>query len=235
MPVGSDAKGRCDRRLRTGLVAECGGMAEADITVWAEALRASTHAHRQEIDVLMPWASLLPPERLAGGEAAVLLATTPTLAALPEHCEAISRLLANRQQDGSADLAPLMDALEQSADAARSLSHRLAAMADLAKTMFDSMEFGFLFDADRQLLSIGYRDSDGSARCQFLRPSGFGSAAGQLHRHRQGRFARQALVPAGTHLDADRRQFGPDLLVRIDVRISDAVPGDARARGQSAG
>ena len=73
-------------------------MAEADITVWAEALRASTHAHRQEIDVLMPWASLLPPARLAGGEATVLLATTPTLAALPAHCEAISRLLANSPQ-----------------------------------------------------------------------------------------------------------------------------------------
>ena len=57
-----------------------------------------------------------------------------------------------------------MEALEQSAGAARSLSHRLAAMEDLAKTMFDGMEFGFLFDADRQLLSIGYRDSDGSAR-----------------------------------------------------------------------
>jgi len=144
---------------------ERGGMAEADITVWAEALRASTHAHRQEIDVLMPWASLLPPARLAGGEATVLLATTPTLAALPAHCEAILRLLANSPQ--GVDLAPLMAALEQSADAARSLSHRLAAMEDLAKTMFDSMEFGFLFDAGRQLLSIGYRDSDGALDDNF--------------------------------------------------------------------
>jgi cyclic beta-1,2-glucan synthetase len=144
---------------------ERGGMAEADITVWAEALRASTHAHRQEIDVLMPWASLLPPARLAGGDATVLLDTTPTLAALPAHCEAISRLLADSPQ--GVDLAPVMAALEQSAGAARSLSHRIAAMEDLAKTMFDSMEFGFLFDADRQLLSIGYRDSDGALDDNF--------------------------------------------------------------------
>ena len=94
-----------------------------------------------------------------------MLATTPTLAALPAHCEAILRLLANSPQ--GVDLAPLMAALEQSADAARSLSHRLAAMADLAKTMFDSMEFGFLFDAGRQLLSIGYRDSDGALDDNF--------------------------------------------------------------------
>jgi len=144
---------------------ERGGAAEADIIVWAEALRASTHAHRQEIDGLMPWASLLPPAHLAGDEATALLNTTPTLAALPAHCEAISQLLAIRSQ--AADLAPLVAALEQSAGAARSLSHRLAVIEDHAKSMFDSMEFGFLFDADRQLLSIGYRDSDGALDANF--------------------------------------------------------------------
>ena len=147
---------------------ECGDAAEAEITVWAEALRASTLAHRQEIDLLMPWANQLTPELLGGDEAAALLNTTPTLAALPEHCKAMSRLLANRQQGGTqAALAPLMEALELSAGAARSLSCRLAAIADLTKTMFDGMEFGFLFDANRQLLSIGYRDSDGSLDANF--------------------------------------------------------------------
>ncbi len=33
--------------------------------------------------------------------------------------------------------------------------------------MFDGMEFGFLFDPDRQLLSIGYRDGDGSLDANF--------------------------------------------------------------------
>jgi cyclic beta-1,2-glucan synthetase len=147
---------------------ECGGAAEAEITVWAEALHASALAHRQEIDLLMPWATLLTREILAAGETAALLDTTPTLAALPEHCKAVSRMLATNLKGGTlGDLAPLMEALEKSADAARSLSHRLAAMADLAKTMFDGMEFGFLFDPDRQLLSIGYRDGDGSLDANF--------------------------------------------------------------------
>jgi cyclic beta-1,2-glucan synthetase len=144
---------------------ERGCAADADITVWAEALRASTHAHRQEIDVLMPWARLLPTARLAGDEANALLDTTPTLAELPGHCEAISRLLANGSQ--GVDLAPLMVALKESAGAARSLSHRLAVMEDISKSMFDSMEFGFLFDAGRQLLSIGYRDGDGTLDANF--------------------------------------------------------------------
>ena len=147
---------------------ECGDAAPAEITVWAEALRASTLAHRQEIDLLMPWANQLAPELLIGDEAAELLDTTPTLAGLPEHCKAISRILASRQQNGTqADFAPLMEALEQSADAARSLMHRLTTIADLAKTMFDGMEFGFLFDANRQLLSIGYRNSDASLDANF--------------------------------------------------------------------
>ena len=72
-------KADAHRRLRTAWSRERGDAAEADITVWAEALRASTHAHRQEIDVLMPWASLLAPARLIGDEAAALLDTITDL------------------------------------------------------------------------------------------------------------------------------------------------------------
>jgi cyclic beta-1,2-glucan synthetase len=147
---------------------ECGGAAEAEITVWAEALRTSVLAHRQDIDLLMPWASLLTPEILAGGEAAILLDTMPALAALPKYCEAVMRMLASYRHGGTQkDLAPLMKALEQSASAAQFVMHRLATIADLTKTMFDAMEFGFLFDPARQLLSIGYRDSDGSLDSNF--------------------------------------------------------------------
>ncbi len=140
----------------------CGDAADAAIIVWAEALRESTRAHRHEIDVLMPWANLLTPEHLAGAE---LPDATPTLAELPEYCLALSRQLMGRHQ--GADLAPLMDALDRSAAAARSLSQRLAAMEGLAKAMFDGMEFGFLFDADRQFLSIGYRENDGTLDDSF--------------------------------------------------------------------
>ncbi len=47
------------------------------------------------------------------------------------------------------------------------LPRRLAAVADRAKALFDAMEFGFLFDADRQLLSIGYRNEDGVLDSNF--------------------------------------------------------------------
>ncbi|WP_310496602.1 GH36-type glycosyl hydrolase domain-containing protein [Sandarakinorhabdus sp.] len=43
---------------------------------------------------------------------------------------------------------------------AQDFGRRLARISERAKAMFDAMEFGFLFDADRQLLSIGYNCAD---------------------------------------------------------------------------
>ncbi|MEO6945717.1 MAG: glucoamylase family protein [Nitrobacter sp.] len=147
---------------------ECGSTAEAEITNWAEALRASVRTHRQDLDLLMPWASLFTSEILTDSESAALLDTTPTLAELPEHCKAISCLIASRGLGGTQrDFAPLMKALGEASVSAQSVMDRLAAIADRSKTMFDLMEFGFLFDSGRQLLSIGYRDADGSLDANF--------------------------------------------------------------------
>jgi cyclic beta-1,2-glucan synthetase len=44
---------------------------------------------------------------------------------------------------------------------------RLSNIAARAKALFDAMEFGFLFDPDRQLLSIGYRLEDGVLDSNF--------------------------------------------------------------------
>ncbi len=47
------------------------------------------------------------------------------------------------------------------ADAARSLERRLTALEATARTLAGAMEFGFLLDPERKLLSIGYRVADG--------------------------------------------------------------------------
>ena len=47
-------------------------------------------------------------------------------------------------------------------DGARSLPLRLAALETTARAMAGAMEFGFLLDPERKLLSIGYRVADGS-------------------------------------------------------------------------
>ncbi len=45
---------------------------------------------------------------------------------------------------------------------AETVSDRLTAIADRATSFFHAMQFGFLFDAERQLFSIGYRSADGT-------------------------------------------------------------------------
>src|SRR5439155_25605165 len=71
------------------------------------------------------------------------------------------------------------------------------------------------------------------ARRGLLRLARFRSAAGELGGDRQGRHPIPPLVPARASGRPDRAWRSPDLLVRIDVRISDAVSGDARAGRQS--
>ena len=142
---------------------ESNDMAEPAITFLAEALRGSIFAHWQDIDLLTPWANLRA-NSWPATKPPLLLDAMPTWAALPEHCKAISRMLANRQHGGTQVRPHALDGTWNDPPAAARSPSRLATIADLAKTMFDAMEFGFLFDPDRQLLSIGYRVRDGRSR-----------------------------------------------------------------------
>ena len=54
------------------------------------------------------------------------------------------------------------DDLAQAADAALARKERLAALENTARSMALAMEFGFLLDHDRQLLSIGYLVNEGA-------------------------------------------------------------------------
>jgi cyclic beta-1,2-glucan synthetase len=71
------------------------------------------------------------------------------------------------------------------ADAALALKLRLETLEQTARSMALAMDFGFLIDRKRNLLSIGY-----------LAPEG---APGELFRHRQGRCARPPLVSSWPH------------------------------------
>ncbi len=147
---------------------QCAGATGSEVVAWTGALRKSVLSHKHDFDLLTPWAGLLAQEALAGPECDALTGTIPTLAALPEHCRAISGMFAKRQPDGSqCTFGPSMDACEAAACVSQSVVDRLAEMATRAEAMANTMEFGFLFDADRQLLSIGYRGSDGSLDANF--------------------------------------------------------------------
>ncbi len=162
------------------LSAERGDDAGAEMLACVEAVRASIQSHQRDLERLMPWAKLIASDAasaLGANLHADLLPeqafepvfdTVPTLADLPNRCEAAILALARRRTAPAAHngangdsfvtrVDSLIDALGRSASAARALKERLEALADLTKKMFEAMEFGFLFDPSRYLLSIGYR------------------------------------------------------------------------------
>ncbi len=134
---------------------------------WAKALQASIQTHARDVNQLMPWAPLL----ASAPSIEDIFDTIPTLADLPGRCEAAIHRL-SLSPPGSADqdddlrgphVSPdaLIEALRRSADAARALEKRLVGLAEFARAMFQNMEFGFLLDPKRQLLSIGYLEPEG--------------------------------------------------------------------------
>ncbi|HEY5864183.1 MAG TPA: phosphorylase, partial [Candidatus Tectomicrobia bacterium] len=165
------------------LAAERGERADPEVLAWAEAVQANIVSHTRDLDMAFPWARLvcgdtrsygaMPPEQGSGWTAlAPCFAALPTLADTPEHCataiRAFTTLRTRLATEGAvrskalAHIDTLVESLTCAAAASRALVHRLATLVQLTKTMFDAMEFGFLFDPTRQLFSIGYRVTDNS-------------------------------------------------------------------------
>ncbi len=161
------------------LSAERGDDASAEVLTCVEAVHACLRSHQRDFEQLMPWANLVAAEAALAAPANVatgispeeelgrIFDSVPTLADLPNRCEAAIRVLAQGRAEPAAgngaagDLLKmrvdaLVTALKLSANAARSFKARLEALGALTKKMFDAMEFGFLFNPARQLLSIGY-------------------------------------------------------------------------------
>jgi cyclic beta-1,2-glucan synthetase len=166
--------------------AERGDGASAEVLVCAQAVKACVQSHQRDCEQLMPWAKLvaanpapivpasvdmeISPEQAI---ARIFDDVVPTLADLPNRCEAAIVILTQRraelatQSGAEGDLRKirvdsLVDALKRSASTARSLAQRFHALAELTRKMFDAMEFGFLFNPARQLLAIGYSVTEGS-------------------------------------------------------------------------
>ncbi len=139
---------------------------ESELLVWAQALHDCAAAHRRDFDLLMPWAGLAF-EGAPGGAIARLRAAVPGLSALPVLCDAALLEISGYSETSGAPFdalgaQELAAALRASRDTAQQWVNRLSAIADHARALFDAMEFGFLLDSDRQLLSIGYRSEDGA-------------------------------------------------------------------------
>ena len=165
------------------LTAERGDSADVELLAWAEAVRAAIASHTRDLDVAIPWARVVfgmaPLYRATGAEPDLVSTTigrfflsVPALADAPNHCQGgIGELTTLRerlsedsaaQSDALAGIDALIEGLGRSAGACEALVGRLSTLVRVMKTIFDEMEFGFLFDHTRKLFSIGYRVHDNS-------------------------------------------------------------------------
>lgn len=131
---------------------EGGDDASTDLRDWTGALRTSIESHVRDLDLLLSWT------RTAGDALASLSSRTLRLAEIPERCEEALEQLTLRSAANPA----LVEALERATDGARSLARRLTVIGEQATRMATAMDFTFLFDSERHLLSIGYRLADGT-------------------------------------------------------------------------
>ncbi|HEY9158725.1 GH36-type glycosyl hydrolase domain-containing protein [Candidatus Binatus sp.] len=160
--------------IARALTLERADSAADDVLAWAEALRACIRSHRRDIELLKPW-STRGARDATFDDPATQLDSMPTLGDLPDLYDEAIGCLKRRNDERPADDATAgaiaaapgsidstVDALARARDAAKSLERRLTGLAATAGKMFDAMKFDFLFDPARQLLSIGYRVTDGS-------------------------------------------------------------------------
>ena len=161
------------------LTAESQDGANSDVVVWAQAARATIASHAHDLETIAPWAPHLAaaltdlsnpcPEAVRAIE--ILFSSSPTLAGVADACHAamgdLTALRASLVREsaapggGVARIDEMLESLERSSVASGKLVRRLLAAARVTRELFDAMQFAFLFDPARKLLSIGYRVEDG--------------------------------------------------------------------------
>ncbi len=156
---------------------------DGELRIWADAVQACVESHFRDVELVLPWLRLSTKDLAAifdGPSGPVpewaaiepFFHPIPTLAAAPERFTAALREL-DRLRDDSlghpvqnratlARIGLLADAIRQSAPDAATLIRRLEAIAQTAEQMVRNMDFTFLFDPTRKLLSIGYRVPENS-------------------------------------------------------------------------
>ena len=169
--------------IAMALAQERGDANDAELSVWADAAAACVESHARDAEILIPWLRMNPQEIIAMAERpreqspewqaiAPFFPAVPKLEDAPDRFEAAirelgvlrGRLVKNSSEDNITVLRidDMVQAIARSAEEASGLIRRLCAVAQTATDMFQAMEFGFLLDNSRKLISLGYRVADGS-------------------------------------------------------------------------
>jgi cyclic beta-1,2-glucan synthetase len=167
---------------------EAGDSPDAELSAWAEAAESCVASHARDAQIAIPWL------RLGAREIQLLAdrrakntpewtALEPFLAAFPSPEETLDRyepairalteLRENIAKDGTPDsdlvaqVELLISAFQSASNEASALVRRASSIAHASKSMFDAMDFAFLYDPTRKLFSIGFRATDGALDPNF--------------------------------------------------------------------
>src|ERR1035441_8349712 len=161
------------------LAQELGDTANSELRVWANAAKTSSDGYLRDAKMLFPWLrldsqSITATTKSFSKNAPEWIAIEPFfgketgLTDAPERFEAAVRELTALRERSAKDsgqitrIDALIGAMQQSSTEAASLHRRLLAIAEQCEETFEAMDFSFLFDKTRKLLSIGYRATDGT-------------------------------------------------------------------------
>jgi cyclic beta-1,2-glucan synthetase len=157
----------------------------AELRWWTSSLLHQARAYRRDLHLLAPWSALGSIDSIlsSAGEIGAprwkiileKLRAVPSLALVSETCDDVlielAALRAQLEQTSSGDLQArdaalieighLTSAMEQAAEAARTLASRLARISRTSATIIDETDFKFLLDQERKVFTIGYNLSEG--------------------------------------------------------------------------
>ncbi len=128
-----------------------GQTAFAEAGYWLERAEVSVAGRHAELERLTGWMTMLDDD--TAGE---LPASVPTLADLVLWCGRSIDRLGSRPHAG-----PLRDVIEGARRQAEDMIERADRLSVLCDDLLEEIEFDFLFNADRQLFSIGFNVTDG--------------------------------------------------------------------------
>ncbi len=173
------------------LAQEQGDPETSELRVWSAALRTCVESHARDMELVNPWARLLPKQasEILGRFSEQLpewknmrsaVRQMPTLQRASEHFQPVldelsiirERLQCDslRNVDLLTSIHLLTNAISRCSTDSDGLIRRLNDIAQTSDTMFFGMDFKFLFDTTKKLFSIGFRVADATldASCYDL-------------------------------------------------------------------
>ncbi len=130
-----------------------------ELLTWIELFCADIGSHLKDVDSLMPWVAYAGSDDLALLQLPESLSLSTPLGELAQH-------YGNCVHDADSALGlinqPLIQALQNASNQAQAISQRLQTITTQLDSLFEAMDFGFVYDTDRHMFAIGYQVAEGA-------------------------------------------------------------------------